>query len=154
MEAIIILIITSLIGYFFKDKNEKNTKTPPPINRPIPQFGSKKLDQKMHKVEEYTKNVLQDIEHKIPEIDEKKKQITRIDQKVERLLKKEVGERIDRTTNERSERSTIIQKSNPMEVSKKEKTSSSSGFTFPKNSNDLAQAFLMAEILGPPKSKR
>jgi hypothetical protein len=36
----------------------------------------------------------------------------------------------------------------------KQETADANGFKFPSSSNELAQAMIMAEILGPPKSKR
>ncbi|MGG0657551.1 hypothetical protein [Rummeliibacillus pycnus] len=149
MEAIIIIIISSIIGYFLKNKDEKASKTPPPINRQPQRVGPKKLEQTMRKMEEYTKTVFQDIEKKIPESDELKKKATQL-AKLEQPVEQEMVERIERKP---SKRNSIPQTSAKITVSQKGNTDSA-GFHFPKNPEELAQAFVMAEILGPPKSKR
>jgi len=151
VEAIIIIIISSIIGYFLKNKGEEASETPPPVNRRMQRVEPKKLEQTMRrKLDEVTKTVLHDIEKKTPKPDELKKQATQMLGKVEQPVEKKIFERAERTA---TDRSAIMQTAVKKSVPKKESTTST-GFTFPKNSNELAQAFVMAEILGPPKSKR
>ncbi len=147
MEAIIFLIISSLIGYFLKSKGEEASKTPPPIKRRMQKVDSKKIDQTLRKVEEYTKTVIQDIEKKVPQSDEIKKRATQLAKNVES------PKVFERTERDASERSILMQKAVQTKAPEIKKNTSS-GLKFPSNSNELAQSFLMAEILGPPKSKR
>lgn len=149
VEAIIIIIISSIIGYFLKNKDEEASKKTPPIFRQPHRVEPKKFEQTKRKMEEYTKVVLQDMEKKIPESDELKKKATEII-KVEQSVEQEIFRGIDRTA---SNRNSSIQTS-AKKTAPQNGNTTSTGFHFPNNPEELAQSFIMAEILGPPKSKR
>lgn len=154
MEAIILLIITSLIGYFLKGK-EENTNTPPPVKRKVQRSEPGKIKQTMRqKLDEVSKNVLQNLGEKVPESGELRKQASQMVEKIEEPVRKSIFNSSDSGRSERMtvDRSTIMQATTNKTIPKQDKNSNS--FKFPQTSNELAQAIIMAEILGPPKSKR
>lgn len=146
MEAILLVIISSIIGYFLKNKNQEVSETPPPINQRKQQVEPKK--QQRQRIGDYAKTAIQDLEKKISPI-EFEKQATELVETVENLNGKifehakptEVGyTRIPKT----EETKNVLEK----------QATTTAGFKFPSNSNELAHAIVMSEILGPPKSKR
>lgn len=143
MEAILLVIISSIIGYFLKNKNQEVSKTPPPINHK-----AQPIEPKEQKIGDYAKTVIQDLEKKIspPEIE---KQATELVETVDRFNGK-IFEHVKPTEFDYTR---IPKTEETKNVSKKQVTTSE-GFTFPANTNELARAIVMSEILGPPKSKR
>lgn len=151
MEAIILLVISSLIGYFLKNKEEQSN-TPPPVNRRVQRSEPKKIEQTMRrKLTEASKNVIQEVEKKIPQPDELRKQANEMIQKQERNIEKNVFEHLNHTSYDRSE---MLQNFTKKQVAKDDNNQTNNSFKFPQTPNELAQAMVMAEILGPPKSKR
>lgn len=150
MEAIILLVISSIIGYFLKNKDEETT-TPPPVIRRVQRSDSKKMEQTVRrKIEEVSKNVLQDLDRKLPKAGELRKNVTEVIQERKQPVEENVFERPQR---ELIDRSNIIQKEKT-QTTPQQNDQPVKGFKFPQNSSELAQAIVMAEILGPPKSKR
>ncbi|MGX9135319.1 hypothetical protein ACWV26_13235 [Rummeliibacillus sp. JY-2-4R] len=150
MEAIIFLIISSLIGYFLKSKGEDTSKTPPPIKRRTQKTTSKKLDQTMRRMEEYTRTAVQDIEEKFPESGGLKKRATQLVNEEKPPIEKKIFERAEQNSNDRS----ILMQKAIQTKAPVVKKNTSTVLKFPSNTNELAQSILIAEILGPPKSKR
>lgn len=150
MEAIILLVISSIIGYFLKNKDEETT-TPPPVIRRVQRSDSKKIEQTVRqKVDEVSKNVLQDLDRKLPKAGELRKNVTEVIHERKQPVEGNVFERPQR---ELIDRSNIIQKVKT-QPAPQQNDKPVNGFKFPQNSSELAQAIVMAEILGPPKSKR
>lgn len=151
MESIILLVIASIIGYFLKNKEEP-TNTPPPIDRRKQRTEPRKIEQTMRrKLAEASKNVIQDVEKRIPESGELRKQATDMLRQQERHIEKNVFDHYDKTSYNRAD---IIQSVAKKQVQKENNNNQTNGFKFPQTSNELAQAMVMAEILGPPKSKK
>ncbi|GEL03880.1 hypothetical protein M2M59_06340 [Rummeliibacillus sp. G93] len=151
MEALIFLIITSLVGYLFKNKDDDASKTTPPINRKIKRVDPSTPNRTRQKAEEYTRKAIGELEGKMPRSMQKRAAET-----VEKALPKaqELIERqsVGRTQNpifEKHKHTTTV----PTEI-KKTVDKKSTGFKFPQSTNEMANAIIMAEILGPPKSKR
>lgn len=155
MEAIILLIISSLIGYFLKNK-EETSNVPPPLDRRVQRSESKKIGPSMRqKLDEVSKEVLQDLEKKIPEPDELQKQTGRMMRQMEPPFEKRIFEHTERLKpSQNSNAPSTMMLGATQQPMPKQETADATGFKFPSSSNELAQAMIMAEILGPPKSKR
>ncbi|MCM3316069.1 hypothetical protein M3603_05205 [Rummeliibacillus stabekisii] len=144
MEALIFLIITSLVGYLFKNKDDEASKTTPPINRKIKRVDPSTPNRTRQKAEEFTRKAIGELEGKMPRTMQKRAAET-----VEKALPK-AQELIERQSVGRTQ-NPIFEK--PAEI-KKTVDKKSTGFKFPQSTNEMANAIIMAEILGPPKSKR
>ena len=159
MEAIILLIVSAIISAFLKDKNSKDKKAPNkgPVQRPQHSEHRKPMQQRTgqtRSLEDYAKEVFRDLENKFGEQPkaevEKAKEI--IEEKVAPIL--EQSSLSEGTRSFESSRSTRPAMSRGAEIQKKVKQTDNKTFNFPQTKNQLAQSIIMAEILGPPKSKR
>ncbi|ETT82343.1 hypothetical protein MKZ08_06240 [Viridibacillus sp. FSL R5-0477] len=159
MEVIILFIISAIISAFFKDKKSGNKQAPNkgPVQRSQHSEHRKPMPQRTgqtRSLEDYAKEVFRDLENKFGEQPkaevEKAKEI--IEEKVAPILERSsVSEGTRSFENSRSTRPAM---SRGAEIQKKVKQTENSTFNFPKTKNQLAQSIIMAEILGPPKSKR
>lgn len=159
MEVIILFIISAIISAFFKDKKQGNKEAP--NKGPIQRHQNSEHRQPMPRktgqsrsLEDYAKEVFRDLESKFGE--QPKVEV----EKAKEIIKETVAPTYERDTlsegtrNFENSRSTRPAMSRGTETQKKVKQTDKSTFNFPKTKNQLAQSIIMAEILGPPKSKR
>ncbi|MGE7919496.1 hypothetical protein ACQKM9_11130 [Viridibacillus sp. NPDC093762] len=159
MEVIILFIISAIISAFFKDKKSKNKQAPNkgPVQKPQSSEHSKPMPQKTgqtRSLEDYAKEVFRDLENKFGEQPkaevEKAKEM--IEEKAAPILERSSAS--EGTRSFENSRSTRPAMSRGAEIQKKVKQTDNKTFNFPQTKNQLAQSIMMAEILGPPKSKR
>ncbi|WP_150284041.1 hypothetical protein [Rummeliibacillus sp. TYF-LIM-RU47] len=151
MEALIFLIITSLVGYLFKNKDEEASKTTPPINRKIKRVDQSIPNRTLQKAEEYTRKAIGELEGKMPRTMQKRgaETVEKALPKAQELIERQSVGRTQNPIFEKHRHTTTV----PAEI-KKTVDKKSTGFKFPQSTNEMANAIIMAEILGPPKSKR
>ncbi|MBK3493328.1 hypothetical protein JFL43_00280 [Viridibacillus sp. YIM B01967] len=162
MEGIILLLISLAIGAIFKDKKTEDKQAPK--KRPVqkPQTTQQRPTQqrkpeparaeRSRSLEDYAKKVFSDLEKQFGEQPKVKTAKEFVEEKVV-----PVQERVrvaDSSRNSDSPRSTRPAMSRMKEAPKKAKQTDKSAFNFPQTQNELVQSIMMAEILGPPKSKR
>ncbi|AMW98727.1 hypothetical protein [Rummeliibacillus stabekisii] len=153
MEALIFLIITSLVGYLFKNKDDEASKTTPPINRKIKRVDQSTPNRTLQKAEEYTRKAIGELEGKMPRTMQKRgaETVEKALPKAQELIERQSVGRTQNPIFEKYKQTSTV----PVEMKKTvDKKSESTGFKFPQSTNEMANAIIMAEILGPPKSKR
>ncbi|GEK35218.1 hypothetical protein [Kurthia sibirica] len=183
MEGLIIFAIVSLVGFFLKkgkDEEVKESNKQMPTMNQSPSKPSEKSSQPRTKsLEDYMTKVAQEIEKKVTQTSSRttnrpsmERQIPPAEESTEdskpaREMSRETSKRqvakrelSKRELSKESSRgsSSILTRSHALQA-KREKTLEASKHhntsgIFPNNTQELAQAIIMSEILAPPVSKR
>ncbi|MCH7321068.1 hypothetical protein LZ480_04115 [Solibacillus sp. MA9] len=156
MEALIIAIVIGIISSLFKDKNQKQqpnkkpTKQMPPFSsQPAPRKQNTRPDTKRQN----RPKTLEDFANEVfGQLNEKTKPVVqKVEPPLEVVLPQEVSVPQVKERPKMAE-STRTLKERP--IVEKLKQQSEGLQVVPKNNKELMQAFVMAEVLGPPKARR
>lgn len=141
MEVIILAIITLIISAFSKRKNagDADGKSKPFMSKPLDQ-------QSMKKIEDYAKEVYGKVQKQASDH-------TRGSALKERITEKVINPRAEIAKAEKpQQRSGRLSVHQPTASLRNVKQSTPS--LLPRTGNEVIQAIVFSEILGPPKSKR
>ncbi|WP_155591647.1 hypothetical protein [Lysinibacillus cavernae] len=158
MEQLIIFVIIAIVSSIFgKSKNKKPQKQMPPFNKdtavepPVMEGTTPNRTGRAQSFEDFAREFIGDWIPENEKVEESKKFI-------EEQVKKEIPSYIAPPVipADVSSRSSNRESRGRLAAGKKEveTVATTSTFQLPQSKNDLMQAIVVAEILGPPKTKR
>lgn len=160
MEQLIIFVIIAIVSSIFGKSKKKEQKPMPPFNNkdshvepPVIKKAEEAPQQrsKPQSFEDFARGFLGEWENEQPKFEEPKKTVEEtVKEKVPSYVAPSLipTEKVSRPTNRES--------IGRLAAGKKDErvTESQSAFQLPTSKKSLMQAVVMAEVLGPPKSKR